>query len=262
MEDIERLRTYMDTMTLDMIKAVPEKAVDAEARQAEERTSIEEELGDYITRVEDFYSFCLQKRDELEDARSVSELSRTPDREGSVPSSGGSVQAGSGAKSGLSLEKLKCRTFTGKLHEYTVWKYEWNELMHPRMEGKDEKILLGQHVPAKAQRELRRLKDLDQAWEFLDREYGNKRLMASQRVDDLNQFQFPAHVKTDTAKAMELYDIWRDVYTDLEHVNSLADLDVNTVVKGFISKFPDRMQDDGSSSRNCPRTLQRSRVCC
>ena len=108
----------MDTMTLDMIKAVPAKSVDAEARQAEEKIAIEEELGDYITRVEDFYSFCLQKRDELEDARSVSELSRTPDRERSVHSRGGSEQAGSGSKSGLSLEKLKCRTFNGKLHEY------------------------------------------------------------------------------------------------------------------------------------------------
>ena len=127
--------------------------------------------------------------------------------------------------------------------------------MHPRMEGKDELILLGQHVPAKAQRELRRLKDLDQAWAFLDREYGNKRLMASQRVDDLNQFQFPAHVKTDTAKAMELYEIWRDVYTDLEHVNSLGDLDVNTVVKGFISKFPDRMQDDWIKFEELPENI-------
>ena len=243
-EDINRLRASMNALTLDMIEAVPAKSGEAEVRQAEEKVAIEEELGNYVTRVEDFYSFCLQKRDELEDARSVSELSRTPDREGSVPSNGGSVQYGSGAHGGLSLEKLKCRKFSGKMQEYPRWKHVWEVQMHQRMSIKDEMIMLAESVPKAAQRELERLKTLDQVWEFLDEEYGNKRKLAAQRVADLNQFRFPAHVKTETAKALELYEIWRDVYTDLENVDREGALDGDSVVTGFISKFPDKMQDD------------------
>ena len=243
-EDISRLRTSMNALTLDMIEAVPAKSGEAEVRQAEEKVAIEEELGDYVTRVEDFYNSCLQKRDELEDAQRVSELSRTPDREESVPSNGGSVQYGSGAHGGLSLEKLKCRKFSGKMQEYPRWKHVWEVQMHQRMSIKDEMIMLAESVPKAAQRELERLKTLDQVWEFLDEEYGNKRKLAAQRVADLNQFRFPAHVKTETAKALELYEIWRDVYTDLENVDREGALDGDSVVTGFITKFPDKMQDD------------------
>ena len=168
----------MNALTLDMIEAVPAKSGEAEVRQAEEKVAIEEELGNYVTRVEDFYSFCLQKRDELEDARSVSELSRTPEREGSVPSSGGSVQTGSGAHGGLSLEKLKCRKFSGKMQEYPRWKHVWEVQMHQRMTIKDELIMLAESVPKDAQRELERLKTLEQVWHYLDGKYGNKIKMA------------------------------------------------------------------------------------
>ena len=113
--------------------------------------------------------------------------------------------------------------------------------MHPRMDWEDELILLGHNVPASAQRELRRLKTLERAWDYLDKEYGNELKMTAQRVSDLNQFRFPAHIKTEEAKTLELYEIWRQVYTDLETVGCQGDLDAKSMRQGFISKFPERM---------------------
>ena len=103
--------------------------------------------------------------------------------------------------------------------------------------------MLGKKVPMSAQRELVRLKTLDQVWRHLDNKYGNKITMCNQRVAELNAFRISAQARTEAAKMMELHEIWRDVYCDLEYVGCEADLNPNSVVQVFVSKFPTKLKD-------------------
>ena len=129
------------------------------------------------------------------------------------------------------------------MREYPRWKHEWQDQMHPRMSSKDELIMLGKCVPKSAQRELVRLKTLDQVWRHLDNKYGNKITMCNQRVAELNAFRISAQARTEAAKMLELHEIWRDVYCDLEYVGCEADLNPNSVVQVFVSKFPTKLKD-------------------
>ena len=233
-EDIDRLRVQMDSLTSDMIKLVPEEAEAAKTRQIAENTKIEDAHGRDVIRVQDYMSNCLEKRDELEDARSESARGTTPDPDSRSDLAGG----GSRGIGGLSLEKLKCQAFSGKMQDYPTWKDDWNELIHMRMDSRTEMVKLRENVPIDAKMELTNLKTLDEAWSYLDKEYGNKRKMTSRRVKDLHEFRYTAQAKSDSAKTRELHRIWRQVYTDLEKVGAQENLDNDTVVQGFVSKFP------------------------
>ena len=67
-------------------------------------------------------------------------------------------------------------------------------------------------------REIERCKDLDSAWSFLDQEYGNTRKLSDQRVGDLERFYYSEEARTDGDKLLELQEVWRGVYLDLEEV--------------------------------------------
>ena len=82
---------------------------------------------------------------------------------------------------GISLEKIKCPTFSGKIGDYPSWKDEWQEIIHSRMDPQMELVKLRDNVPADSKVELKNLKSLKEAWEFLDDEYGDpERLTAAE----------------------------------------------------------------------------------
>ena len=236
--DIEKAKDQMDRLTDQMQKLNPAQAEVLKADHIAEMLRIETEYADYGRRVEEFHISCLEKRDEMDDRSVTLRATSTPEREGSSLSRGGSS-----SDKGLSLEKLKCEMFSGKMQHYPRWKQVWQDMMHPRMNYKDELVLLSRNVPADARSELERLTTLDACWEFLDAEYGNKLKMVAQRVKDLNGFKFSSQAKSEEAKTRELHRIWRDVYNDLKSVGYEEDLNPGSVIQGFVSKFPSKLKD-------------------
>ena len=105
-------------------------------------------------------------------------------------------------------------------------------------------VKIRENVPASAKVEIKVLKTLDEVWEFLDAEYGDPERLTAQRVKDLHSFRYSGKAKTDRAKVRELHQIWREVYTDLEVVDAVENLDNAHCIQGFISKFPVDLQKD------------------
>ena len=77
----------------------------------------------------------------------------------------------------------------------------------------------------------------------------------NQRVADLNAFRFSTQAKTPAAKTMELHEVWRDVYCDLENVGCEADLDPSSVVQVFHRQVSSRTKEGmGRFLQDCQRT--------
>ena len=83
------------------------------------------------------------------------------------------------------------------------------------------------------------MEDLDSVWSFLDREYGNTRKLAWQRMEDLSKFYYTNEARTDGDKLLELHQAWRGVYLDLKQVGEESSLDYLPYFNGFVKKFPD-----------------------
>ena len=182
--------------------------------------------------MQNYHDACLERRDELDDAASSTARASTPDLESR------SEYSGVRATGSLQLEKLKCKVFSGRLGDYPKWRKTWTKLMHPRMDLDTELEKLEECVPARAQVEIKNCTTLEAVWRFMDKEYGSPTKLAAQRVEDLHSFKYSAKAKSETTKTRELYDIWREVYSDLEVVNAVSDLDNAHCMNGFVKKFP------------------------
>ena len=111
-------------------------------------------------------------------------------------------------------------------------------MVHSRVDLVAELYLLRKYVPVDAQSELETCEDLDSAWSFLDREYGNTMKLSRQRVGDLERFDYSEEARTDGDKLLELHRAWRDVYLDLAAVGKEGDLNAVHILVEFVKKFP------------------------
>ena len=92
-------------------------------------------------------------------------------------------------------------------------------------------------MPQISKVELKNLWTLKDVWDFLDGEYGDPDRLTAVRVKNLHKFCYSAQAKTDTAKIKELHQVWREVYTDLEKIKAVQNLDNAVAIEGFVCKF-------------------------
>ena len=89
-------------------------------------------------------------------------------------------------------------------------------MVHSRVDSSGELYLLKKCVPDNAKREIERCEDLDSAWSFLDKEYGNTMKALYAEGGDLSRFCYTEEARTDGDKLLELHQAWRGVYLDLK----------------------------------------------
>ena len=66
------------------------------------------------------------------------------------------------------------------------------------------------------------LKSLEDVWLVLDAEYGDPKELTAQRLGDLHNFCYTEDAKTDGEKLLELHQVWREIYTDLQVIGALG----------------------------------------
>ena len=63
-------------------------------------------------------------------------------------------------------------------------------------------------------------------------------------MDDLHLFKYSGKAKTNGEKMRELHQIWREVYTDLEQIKAVHNLDSAHCLERFVAKFPVELQKE------------------
>ncbi len=139
---------------------------------------------------------------------------------------------------GLRLGQLKFPRYSGKLADYPTWKEDWRQLIHSKVDAPIELIRLRDAVPKEAQVELKTMRTLEEAWRFLDEEFGQVDQLTAERISFLHAFQPSEGARTDHAKFRELHAVWREVFTDLDKVDVGYNLNNALVLESFIRKFP------------------------
>ena len=138
----------------------------------------------------------------------------------------------------MGLERIKYPQFGGKLNEYPCWKEDWQLLIHPKLDEPTELLKLREAVPKLAKVELRSMRTLAAAWQFLDSEYGREDWLSAERVAYLHAFKVSKSAMTDAAKLKELHAVWREVYTDLDKIGAAGNPDNALAIETFVRKFP------------------------
>ena len=90
-------------------------------------------------------------------------------------------------------------------------------MVHPKLDKPTEVLKLREAVPREAKVELRTMRSLVEAWEYLDQEFGQTNQLAAKQKAVLHAFQLPRTATTDSAKFRALHGIWREVYTCLDN---------------------------------------------
>ena len=147
----------------------------------------------------------------------------------------------------LDLDCLESQHFSGKVQDYLHWKRVWQELMHPRMDVDVELFELRKCVPAEVKYKVKTLRDLDTVWSVLDKEYGSRdvrRRFTAQRMEDLHRFCYSKQAKTDGEKLLELHQVWREIYTDLQGIEMQENLSCPYTITCFVRKFPEEVFEE------------------
>ena len=94
-----------------------------------------------------------------------------------VPDTGTEMRQGGNAF-GTFFEKQKPPKFNGDCLDYCEWKLKWNEVVHcHNIPERQELGLLKECIPENAKKKLYKVESLDNAWEKLQKLFGNPSLI-------------------------------------------------------------------------------------
>ena len=108
--------------------------------------------------------------------------------------------------------------------------------MNLRMDEPTELLKLREVVPKDTKMELKNLNTLDEAWVFLDGEFGDQDRLTAERVRYLHAFH--CSVKMDIARFKQRHQVWREVYTDLDKIKAVQNLDSALTLETYVGNFP------------------------
>ena len=83
------------------------------------------------------------------------------------------------------------------------------------------------------------MEQVQEVWDWLDKEYGGCVELASALVQKLTEFTFKITSKTDSAKFLDLYTTWIEVYNYLKSVGQERELNHGPTIDEVAKKLPD-----------------------
>ena len=95
-------------------------------------------------------------------------------------------------------------------------------------------------MPKDANMELKNLNTLEEVWVFLDGKFGDQDRLTTEQVRYLHTF---CCLKMDFARFKQLHQVWKEVYTDLNKVKAVQNLDNALALETFVGMFPVVMRE-------------------
>ena len=136
------------------------------------------------------------------------------------------------------FERRSLPKFKGTLREYPTFKKDWISQVSPAYSEEAQLYELRGLVPERVKVDVEKFSSMEQFWEFMDVEFGNKNELVRDRLAYLRDYKHPKDAKTDAQKFEGMYRRFSEVYSDMEKVESLSLLQPPASIQEFMKFLP------------------------
>ena len=128
--------------------------------------------------------------------------------------------------------------FDGERRNFPVFKKDWLATVAPHYDDAHQIRELRRSVPKYLEPEIKNMRSMSEAWEFLVEEFGKPMEAVADIVNELYDFKISRNAKSEPEQFMELYRGWTKAVNDLIELNNLRALEHEPTLDKIIKKLP------------------------